>query len=78
MRAFVRLREILLGNRNLAKRLDDLERKYDSQLKLVFDALDQLNERPEPIRRQIGFSSSPEAAPSSQRLRKKTAGDRIS
>jgi len=35
MRAFVRFREILVGNRSLAKRLDELEKKYDSQFKVV-------------------------------------------
>ena len=59
MRTFVRLRQILAGNRSLAKRLDELERKYDSQFKIVFEALDQLREQPRPPpRRQIGFSSN--------------------
>jgi hypothetical protein len=38
IRAFVRLREMLLTNANLARKLADLERKYDSQFKAVFNA----------------------------------------
>jgi len=37
MRAFVRLRQILASNKELAKRLDELEKKYDAQFKVVFD-----------------------------------------
>jgi len=61
MRAFVRLRGILAGDRNLAKRLDELERKYDSQFKIVFELVDQLRESAKPPpRRQIGFSANRE------------------
>jgi hypothetical protein len=42
MRAFVRLREMIVSNKELAKRLDELEQKYDSQFKVVFDAIRQL------------------------------------
>lgn len=42
MRAFVRLRQILLANKELAKRLDELEKKYDAQFKIVFDAIRQV------------------------------------
>ena len=42
MRAFVRLREMIGSNKELAKRLDELEKKYDSQFKSVFDAIRQL------------------------------------
>jgi hypothetical protein len=55
MRAFVRLRQILASNKELAKRLDELEKKYDSQFKVVFDAIRQLMTPPEPKRRHIGF-----------------------
>jgi hypothetical protein len=48
MRAFVRLRQILASNKELAKRLDELENKYDAQFKIVFDAIRQLMEPPEP------------------------------
>ena len=55
MRAFVTLREMIASNKDLAKRLDELERKYDSQFKIVFDAIRQLMTPPEPKKRKIGF-----------------------
>jgi hypothetical protein len=42
MRAFVRLREMLLTNAELARKLADVEQKYDFQFKAVFDAIRQL------------------------------------
>ena len=50
MRAFVQLRSILLSNRELAKKLEALEQKYDAQFKMVFDAIRRLmsGELPEP------------------------------
>jgi len=57
MRAFVRLRQILASNKELAKRLDALEKKYDAQFKVVFDAIRQLMVPPEQKspKRRIGF-----------------------
>ena len=55
MRAFVRLREMLLTNADLARKLAALEAKYDSQFKVVFDAIRQLMTPPDPPRRRIGF-----------------------
>ena len=42
VRAFVRLRQMLASNADLARKLDTLERKYDAQFKVVFDAIRQL------------------------------------
>ena len=42
VRAFVRLRQMLASNAELARKLDTLERKYDAQFKVVFDAIRQL------------------------------------
>ena len=42
MRTFVRLRQLLLSNKDLSQRLDELEQKYDSHFKVVFDAIRQL------------------------------------
>jgi len=61
MRAFVRLRRILADNAELARRFDDLEDKYDSQFKVVFDAIRKLMEKPKPEPqppRKIGFHVS--------------------
>jgi hypothetical protein len=55
MRAFVKLREMIASNKDLAKRLDELESKYDEQFKVVFDAIRELMTPPEPKRRRIGF-----------------------
>ena len=55
MRTFVKLRQILASNKELAKRLDDLEKKYDVQFKAVFDAIRELMKPPESKKRPIGF-----------------------
>jgi hypothetical protein len=55
MRAFVRLRQMLASNAQLARKLADLEKKYDAQFKVVFDAIRQLMTPPEPNKRKIGF-----------------------
>ena len=55
MRAFVRLRQMLASNAELARKLAALENKYDRQFKVVFDAIRQLMSPPEPKRREIGF-----------------------
>ena len=56
MRAFVRLRRMLLENVELARRLDALERKYDAQFKIVFDAIRELMESPAETPHPIGFT----------------------
>ena len=56
MRAFVKLREMIASNKDLAKRLDALEQKYDAQFKSVFDAIRELmTPSPPPKPRRIGF-----------------------
>jgi hypothetical protein len=56
MRAFVRLRRMLASNAELARKLAVLERKYDAQFKVVFDAIRELMTPPEPKKkRPIGF-----------------------
>lgn len=46
MRAFVKLRELLNTHRELARKLEELEKKYDAQFKSVFDAIKALMEAP--------------------------------
>ncbi|MEO5861998.1 MAG: ORF6N domain-containing protein [Burkholderiales bacterium] len=61
MRAFVRLRTMLESNKDLARKLAALEKKYDKQFKGVFDAIFQLMAPPPPKkRRPIGFVVSEE------------------
>ena len=57
VRAFVRLRLSLAGHADIARRLDELEKKYDAQFRVVFDAIRELMEPPpaEPRQRRIGF-----------------------
>ncbi|MDD5482234.1 MAG: ORF6N domain-containing protein [Kiritimatiellae bacterium] len=55
MRAFVRIRQWLASNTELARKLAELEKKYDAQFKVVFDAIRELMRPPEPPRKQIGF-----------------------
>ena len=58
MRAFVRLREMLSNHKYLARKLAALERKYDAQFKVVFDAIRELmTPSHRPPRRQIGFKT---------------------
>jgi len=58
MRAFVRLREMLATHKDLARKLAELERKYDAQFQVVFEAIRQLmTPPPEPKRQRIGFQS---------------------
>ena len=55
MRAFVKLRQLIAGNAELAKKLAELEQKYDEQFKVVFDAIRELMTPRVTPRRRIGF-----------------------
>ena len=52
---FVRLRQLLASNADLARKLETLEKKYDAQFKVVFDAIRQLMSPPAKPKREIGF-----------------------
>lgn len=58
MRTFVRLREIMATHQELARKIEELEKKYDSQFAVVFEAIRELIESPEPKRKEIGFHTS--------------------
>jgi hypothetical protein len=61
MRTFGKLREMVSSNKVLSRRLDELEKKSDSQFKLVFDAIRQLMAPPDPPKkRKIGFGREEE------------------
>src|SRR5439155_3015052 len=62
MRAFVRLRALIASNKDLARRLDELEKKYDSQFKVVFDAIRRLMASP-PKPKRIGFQTPSRTQP---------------
>lgn len=56
MRTFVKLRRILESHKDLWRKIEDLERKYDGQFKTIFDALRHLmTPPPEKPKRPIGF-----------------------
>jgi len=57
MRAFIKLRELISSHAKLAKKLDAMEKRYDSQFKVVFDALRKIIESPQKDKKRIGFHS---------------------
>ena len=59
MRAFVRLRQLLVANSDLARKLATLERKYDSQFRVVFEAIRELMAPPLKPTKRIGFRRDP-------------------
>ncbi len=67
MRAFVKLREMLASNHELARRLDQMEKNYDTRFKIVFDAIRELMKPPEKPRRAIGFGPAPHPRPGTRR-----------
>ena len=57
IRVFVKLRQLLATHKDLQRRLDELEQKYDEQFRVVFEAIRQLMEsEPVPPSRRIGFT----------------------
>ena len=60
MRAFIRLQQMLASHAELARKLDALENKYDTQFKEVFEAIRQLMAPLETKRRPIGFRKGDE------------------
>jgi len=55
MRTFVKLHQMLAAHKVLQRRFDALEERYDSQFKVVFDAIRALMEPPAKLKKQIGF-----------------------
>jgi hypothetical protein len=59
VRAFVRLRQMLESNAELARKLDALERRHDAQFRVVFQAIRELMAPVAPSQKRIGFGDSP-------------------
>jgi hypothetical protein len=89
MRTFVRLRELIVSNKELAQRLDELENKADLidlkhdtfehntrvQLKQVFEAIRELGAPPEPSKkRRIGFAPFDDESPAKSKAVKAAKG----
>ena len=74
MRTFVRLRRILASHADLARKLDSLEKKYDAQFKIVFDAIRQLMAPPEPKtpKKRIGFLVEEPKVPYITKMKRKS------
>jgi len=71
VRAFVRLRQWPANYSELSQRLDEMEKKYDAQFKIVFDAIRQLMIPPGPKKKEIGFLVKEARAVYAARKRKK-------
>jgi hypothetical protein len=72
VRAFIRLREMLLSQADLARKLEALEKKYDDNFKGVFKAVRTLMAPPEKSRKKIGFNLKEPKAAYKRRTGKKT------
>jgi hypothetical protein len=55
VRAFIKLREMIASHKDLARKLNDLEKKYDGQFQIVFEAIRQMLEVEEKPKKKIGF-----------------------
>jgi DNA-binding PadR family transcriptional regulator len=63
MRTFTKLREMIASHKDLVKKLDELEKKYDGQFQIVFEALRQIIEVEEKPKRKIGFIAKERRVP---------------
>ncbi|MGC2064067.1 MAG: hypothetical protein WA610_13920 [Thermodesulfovibrionales bacterium] len=61
MRTFTRIRELLLTHKDLLKKIEEMEKKYDYQFRTVFDAIREMMQPPETKKRKIGFRREKEA-----------------
>lgn len=55
MRTFTKLREMLATHKDLARKIEEMEKKYDHQFKVVFEAIKQLLEPPVKSKGKVGF-----------------------
>ena len=55
MRTFTKIRELLSTHKDLKQKIEEMEKQYDAQFKVVFDAIKQLMEPPQKTRKRIGF-----------------------
>ena len=72
VRAFVKLREMLATHKELKGKLNELEKKYDEQFQVVFEAIRQLMSPPETSRKKIGFEVKESKASYGKKKKKKT------
>ena len=55
MRTFVQLRTLLETNKDLARKIEEMESKYDKQFQIVFEAIKQLISKDNKPRKEIGY-----------------------
>lgn len=55
MRTFVRLRKLISSHKDILAKIEEMEKKYDYQFKIVFEAIRQMMTPPEKVKRDIGF-----------------------
>jgi dimeric dUTPase (all-alpha-NTP-PPase superfamily) len=60
MRAFTKLRTLMASHKDLRRKIESMEKKYDEQFHVVFEAIKQLLESPKKQKRQIGFGREKE------------------
>ena len=70
MRAFTKLRQMLLTHKDLKRKIEAMERKYDKQFRVVFDAMKQLLETESKPKRKIGFDIKERSATYGKRTKK--------
>ena len=70
MRAFSRLREMLYGHVELKKKIEAMEKKYDDNFKIVFEAIKQLIETDTRPKKKIGFTVKEKQAAYRRKRRK--------
>ena len=73
MRAFTRLRQMLSTHEELKRKIEAMERKYDRQFRVVFEAIKQLIDTKDKPQRKIGFEVKEAAATYSNRSKRKRA-----
>ena len=59
MRTFSKMRQMLAIHADLSRKIEQMEKKYDENIKIVFEAIGQLFEREQEPKRQIGFMEKP-------------------
>lgn len=55
MRTYIKMREVLSNYKEIVKKIEELEKRYDKQFRIVFEIIRELNNPPEKPRKQIGF-----------------------
>jgi phage regulator Rha-like protein len=62
MRAFIKMRQMYISHDDLKQKIIAMERKYDKQFQIVFEAIQQLLEEDENPKRKIGYIKTPKSA----------------